>query len=367
MQPRDLLFVHTYILNNISVSARPPVRQVTPPKPPSPKRHDVRPTPPRPRPGTSREAGPQGPPRPGPSSGSRQETTPPRTEAKASPTTLRLREIENEMSTIDTKIEELSLRRQELVSQRQKPRPGTSTEVYAPTVRIPEEMCEYDKLRQKNIEERQRKLKELGLNDLDWPGPGKSGQGRKESAHPAPSTEPTNPRTRQTAQPETSMMRKGPCPAGNKCTCGDGWECHSCRRCPNGCLLPCPEAVEQTQPTEESPTQDSSWSQYSGPPEESRDLWESLPRIRGSSVPQTPKNPETNSSSIDPNFDQYAFVFPCPGEGMGGIGEHCSLRNLCLECGLCKVCGHCSRSCPDYINMPSKPLMTPLVSIYFVG
>ena len=104
-----------------------------------------------------------------------------------------------------------------------------------------------------------------------------------------------------------------------------------------------------------------------GPSDESRDFWESPPRIRGSSVPQTPKNPETNSSSVDPNFDQYAFVFPCPGEGMGGIGEHCSLRNLCLECGLCTVCGHCSCSCPDYINMPSKPLMTPLVSIYFVG
>ena len=69
------------------------------------------------------------------------------------------------MSAIDTKIEELSLRKRELVSQRQKPRPGTSTGVYAPTVRIPEEMCEYDKIRQKNIEERERKFKELGLNE----------------------------------------------------------------------------------------------------------------------------------------------------------------------------------------------------------
>ena len=110
--------------------------------------------------------------------------------AKASPTTLRLREIENEMSAIDTKIEELSLRKRELVSQRQKPMSGTSTGVYAPTVRIPEEMCEYDKLRQKNIEERQRKLNELGLNAPDWPGPshpGKSCQGTKQSPHPAPS------------------------------------------------------------------------------------------------------------------------------------------------------------------------------------
>ena len=76
----DLLFVHTYILNHISVSACPPVRQVTPTKPPSPKRRDVRPTPP--RPGTSRRAGPQGPPQPGPSSGSRQAPPPGQTEAQ---------------------------------------------------------------------------------------------------------------------------------------------------------------------------------------------------------------------------------------------------------------------------------------------
>ena len=44
------------------------------------------------------------------------------------------------------------------------PNPGTSGELYAPTVGIPEDMCEYDKIRQKNIEERQRKFEELGLN-----------------------------------------------------------------------------------------------------------------------------------------------------------------------------------------------------------
>ena len=38
-------------------------------------------------------------------------------------------------------------------------------EEYAPTVNIPEEMCEYDKIRQKNIEERQRKFQELKLNE----------------------------------------------------------------------------------------------------------------------------------------------------------------------------------------------------------
>ena len=37
--------------------------------------------------------------------------------------------------------------------------------LYAPTVDMPEEMSEYDKVRQKNIEERQRKFQELELNE----------------------------------------------------------------------------------------------------------------------------------------------------------------------------------------------------------
>ena len=40
---------------------------------------------------------------------------------------------------------------------------GKSDEPYAPTIDIPEDMCEYDQIRQKNIEERQRKFQELGL------------------------------------------------------------------------------------------------------------------------------------------------------------------------------------------------------------
>ena len=45
------------------------------------------------------------------------------------------------------------------------PKPSTSGEVYAPKVDIPGEMCEYDQIRQKNIEERERKFQELGLNE----------------------------------------------------------------------------------------------------------------------------------------------------------------------------------------------------------
>ena len=45
------------------------------------------------------------------------------------------------------------------------PNPGTSGELYAPTVDIPEDMCEYDQIRQKNIEDRQRKFRELGLKE----------------------------------------------------------------------------------------------------------------------------------------------------------------------------------------------------------
>ena len=47
----------------------------------------------------------------------------------------------------------------------EEPNPGTSGKLYAPRVDIPEDMCEYDQIRQKNIEERQRKFKELGLNE----------------------------------------------------------------------------------------------------------------------------------------------------------------------------------------------------------
>ena len=45
------------------------------------------------------------------------------------------------------------------------PNPGTSGELYAPTVDIPEDMCEYDQIRQRNIEDRQRKFRELGLKE----------------------------------------------------------------------------------------------------------------------------------------------------------------------------------------------------------
>ena len=41
----------------------------------------------------------------------------------------------------------------------------TSGEGYAPTVDIPEDMCEYDQIRQKNIEDRLRKFRELGLKE----------------------------------------------------------------------------------------------------------------------------------------------------------------------------------------------------------
>ena len=49
------------------------------------------------------------------------------------------------------------------------PNPRSSTQIelysYAPYVPIPEEMSEYDKIRQKNIEERIQKMRDLGLNE----------------------------------------------------------------------------------------------------------------------------------------------------------------------------------------------------------
>ena len=43
-----------------------------------------------------------------------------------------------------------------------------------------------------------------------------------------------------------SSKKKVICPAGNKCFCGEGWECHVCGGClDGGCVPPCPEALEQ--------------------------------------------------------------------------------------------------------------------------
>ena len=199
-------------------------------------------------------------------------------------------------------------------------------------------------------------------------------------------------------------MVKGACSAGNRCTCGNGWECQTCGRCLNGgCVPPCPEAVEQmknkefyrklrekasaeagaprtsveplSHPSQSSSPKASSMGPHSleepsqhdlsrspsfGPPEQ-RDPWESPPRSRA--YPDTQRLQETHDSSEDPF---YSFIFPCPGEGLGGTWEYCASRNLCNECQLCKVCRHCSPSCPEHINMPSKSSsMTPSVSIKF--
>ena len=62
---------------------------------------------------------------------------------------------------------ETSLKDQDEISDN--PKPGTSRQVplysYAPIINIPAEMSAYDKVRQKNIEERQRKFRELGLKE----------------------------------------------------------------------------------------------------------------------------------------------------------------------------------------------------------
>ena len=59
----------------------------------------------------------------------------------------------------------LNARRERRGQETDRPKPSTSRELYAPTVDIPEDMCEYDKIRQKNIEERRRRFQEIGLRE----------------------------------------------------------------------------------------------------------------------------------------------------------------------------------------------------------
>ena len=50
-----------------------------------------------------------------------------------------------------------------------------------------------------------------------------------------------------------------------------------------------------------------------------------------------------------------SFILPCPGEGKGGLGEYCPVKNLCSYCENCQVCGHCTTECPGYINITLPP------------
>lgn len=76
---------------------------------------------------------------------------------------------------------------------------------------------------------------------------------------------------------------------------------------------------------------------------------------------------QAHDSAVDPF---YSFMLPCPGEGLGGTWEYCAERNLCIDCQLCKVCGHCLPSCPEYVdlglNSPRLSSMAPSVSIKFI-
>ena len=76
-------------------------------------------------------------------------------------------EQEREEQEREEKERETSIKDQDEMTDNPKPSTSRIVELYsyAPTVNIPEEMSEYDKVRQKNIEERQRKFRELGLNE----------------------------------------------------------------------------------------------------------------------------------------------------------------------------------------------------------
>ena len=154
--------------------------------------------------------------------------------------------------------------------------------------------------------------------------------------------------------PPKSPKPVGPCPAGDKCVCSKNFNCWKCGRCRNGCIPPCPQAVaarasaewcrkrEEERKTQHEPC---------GP-------WQFPSHSGGIQAPPSPSHKDSPQqqpeSQQQPEFQQwysYAFILPCPGEGVGGTGEYCATNNLCNLCLLCKVCGHCSRSCPEYFDM----------------
>ena len=60
-------------------------------------------------------------------------------------------------------------------------------------------------------------------------------------------------------------------------------------------------------------------------------------------------DPEGYEASAQPFA--YALLLPCPGEGLGGTGEYCASGNLCIYCQQCKVCGHCTPTCPEFVDL----------------
>ena len=173
----------------------------------------------------------------------------------------------------------------------------------------------------------------------------------KSFGSPRPNTPPSSP-------PKSPEKPKGPCPAGEDCVCFQNWNCWMCGRCRNGCIPPCQQAVNGIKAAEYCKQQQA----LRKAKQQTCDPWQVpyWPEAT-SSPPLPPSSKATNDKPVT-----YNFIRPCPGEGLGGTWEYCASANLCYSCELCKVCGHCFPSCPEYLDMsaspPAPPSRTPSVS-----
>ena len=166
--------------------------------------------------------------------------------------------------------------------------------------------------------------------------------------------------TPPSSPPKSPEKPKGPCPAGDACVCFQKWNCWMCGRCRNGCIPPCQQAVNGIKAAEYCRQQE----EVRKVKQQTCDPWQFPSKFGATPAAQTQPDSEAEDTSAEPF--SYAFILPCPGEGLGGTGEYCASGNLCNYCQLCKVCGHCSPSCPKYFDLAPYTSgfssMTPLVS-----
>ena len=140
--------------------------------------------------------------------------------------------------------------------------------------------------------------------------------------------------------------------------CHPGLNCVMCEASPHIVSL----TREDTPPGSPSPASNQQQDSH-----QMSHAWQFPPRFGATPAAQPSPHPEEADSPAQPF--SYAFILPCPGEGLGGTWEYCASGNLCYQCQLCKVCKHCSPSCPGYIdlapNSPGFSSMTLSVSIDF--
>ena len=220
---------------------------------------------------------------------------------------LRLHEIEEEISAINTKLEELSIRRRELVSKQQKSGAGAQPKVPpAPETSFPPSSG--PPTPGTNQPGRTGQAASSGPSaGRGSPGgsffnhsislahpPSNFAKGTQQqvaSPAPAPAAKQTTPSrigptgltqpgpsgsSRTPARPK-SRKKKVVCPAGNKCNCGIGWECPTCGSCLDGCVPPCPEALKQIEIEKQC-----------------QQFWE---EVRGETASEDPTQPGTSSGT----------------------------------------------------------------------